>query len=137
MNNSNLFFILSFSFLFAAFNNPPNITGKWISKGENGKGIVEIYQSADGKVQGKFVKALNEEHQKKMEKAMAQSNKKELLVLRNFEYAGNNIWDNGTVFSPKRKKELTGTLKLISEDELEVSGSFFGYSKSFIWKRIP
>ncbi len=137
MKLSNLLFLLCGLTLFSASKNPPDLSGKWISEGETGKGIVEIYKRADGKYFGKYIKAFDEKKHQEIVDGLKKKGKKELLILRDFEYIGNNSWENGQIFSPNRKKLLTGKLKLTSDDELKVTGYLFGFSKTFTWERMP
>lgn len=112
-----------------------DITGQWISEGEDGKGIVEIYKGTNGKVYGTLLKVLDEAKQQKLDNELDKKKKDFLLILRDFEYKGNQIWENGQILSPKRKQLVDGKLTLLNENELKVEGFLWGFSKTFTWYR--
>ena len=113
----------------------PDITGQWISQGEDGKGLVEIYKGTNGKFYGTLLKALDDNHQQKLDNELVKKKKDFLLVLRDFEYKGDQIWENGKLFSPKRRQLIDGKLTLLNENELKVEGFLWGFRKSFTWHR--
>ncbi len=60
-------------------------------------------------------------------------------ILGNVKKVGSDIWDNGWVYSPERKKRYDVELKLLSDDKLQVKG-YAGikmFSKTLIWTRAP
>lgn len=128
------FLSMSFSTDTSRFSNF-NIAGEWVAEGEIGGGIVEIYQDENKKWQGKLVRALNPEHQSKIEAAQAEKGVSEVWLLRNFEYSGNNRWDNGKLFLVNRQMEVDGELKLLPSGELKVTGRYAFLKKSRVWKR--
>ncbi|MGH8320511.1 MAG: DUF2147 domain-containing protein [Gammaproteobacteria bacterium] len=58
-----------------------------------------------------------------------------LALLAGFHYAGNNVWDGGTVYSPASGKSYKCKLTLASDGSLKITvgGSVFG--KTVIWTR--
>jgi uncharacterized protein (DUF2147 family) len=62
---------------------------------------------------------------------------KGLENLREFVYAGNNVWDSGRVYDPKTGNDYSCEMKLIDANTLEVRGyigvSLFG--RTDVWKR--
>ncbi len=112
-----------------------NIAGQWMAKGEIGDGIIEIYQDANQKWQGKLVRALNPEHQSKIETAQAEKGVSEVWLLRDFEYVGGDSWKNGKLFLINRQMEVDGKLKLLPSGELKVTGQYAFLQKSRIWRR--
>ena len=112
-----------------------DISGEWIADGEMGKGIVEIYQDENRKWQGRFIRALDSQHQEQIEIVKKEKGIAEIIVLRDFEYTDKNTWKNGKLFVIKRKLEVDGTLKLLPSGELEVTGKYLIWNKKRIWKR--
>jgi len=114
---------------------PTGIVGEWISEGENGKAIVKIYKAKNGKYYGKYIKALDPKQHKKVEEGMKEKGKTVMYILKSFEYKGNGKWENGTLFSPKRRQHLNGKLVLQKSGKLKVTGYYMGMSKTYYWER--
>lgn len=129
-------FILLLSHSLQAQSDVEKICGTWLSTGEKGQGVVEIYQAANGKIYGKLIKALNEEQQQTLEEELHAAGKETLLVLRDFEAKGNGHWYNGQLLLPNRKRLFDGELKLQSPDTLEVIGKWGFISQSRIWTKM-
>ncbi len=60
-----------------------------------------------------------------------------LLIMRDFAFAGNNLWKGGKVYDPMNGKTYSGNMALISPTELKLRGyvlfSFIG--RSATWMR--
>lgn len=60
-------------------------------------------------------------------------------ILGDVNQVGANVWDNGWIYSPERKKRYDVELKLLKDDQLRVKGyagtKFF--SKTMIWTKAP
>lgn len=58
-----------------------------------------------------------------------------LAVLTGFHYAGNNVWDGGTIYSPETGKSYPCKLSLSSDGALKLSvgGGVFG--RTITWTR--
>lgn len=132
-----ILFILAFGIasLFTGSDDQPDICGEWISESENGKGIVEIFKGPDGKYYGKLLRVLDETQQAALNHVLKEKEKTELMVLSAFEYAGNNQWKKGFLFSPERRRSFDGKLHLNNKKELLVTGYKGFYSKTFTWLR--
>jgi uncharacterized protein (DUF2147 family) len=102
------------------------IEGKWIDP--TSKSIVLIYKQKD-KFFGKVLSSGNEDEDKKMQD-------KTIYVLSEFEQKTENEFCCGTIFLPRRKMTVTGTLTLIDENKLEVKGSYGIFSHQIIWEKI-
>lgn len=126
--------LLFFNGLYAQ-DKPNDICGIWLSAGEKGQGLVEIYQAPNGKFYGRLIKALDESKQQRLKQELEAVQKEELLVLQDFEATTTGVWKNGQVLSPHRKQLFDGELRLISADTLEVTGKWGFYSKLLIWTR--
>lgn len=100
--------------------------GVWMN--DTGRGAIEI-TDCDGKLCGEVVWVNDAKD----------ANGCGRQILGNVKKVGSNIWDNGWVYSPERKKRYDVELKLLSEDKLRVKG-YAGikmFSKTLIWTRAP
>ncbi len=120
---------------FGSSSNSTSISGDWISQGEDGKAIVWIYKSKNGKYYGKFIKALDPEQQKQVEEGLKKKGKSTLYILKGFVYSGNHKWKDGTLFAPSRKMHINGEITLLKSGKLKVTGYYMGMSKSYLWTR--
>ncbi len=60
-----------------------------------------------------------------------------LVIVRDFHYAGDNVWKGGTVYDPKNGKTYRGKMTLVSHDRLDLRG-FIGISligRTTTWTR--
>jgi uncharacterized protein (DUF2147 family) len=61
-----------------------------------------------------------------------------LTIMKDFIYAGKNIWEGGTVYDPKNGKTYKGKMTLISHNQMKLRGfvifSLFG--RTTVWTRI-
>jgi uncharacterized protein (DUF2147 family) len=61
----------------------------------------------------------------------------ELVVVRDFEYAGEDHWKNGKVYDPKNGKTYRGKMRLVSPAQLDLRG-YIGISligRTATWTR--
>ena len=58
-----------------------------------------------------------------------------LQVLKGFKYAGSNSWSGGTLYAPKRGREMSAKLKLSTPDSLEIKISAGMASRTVVWTR--
>ncbi|WP_187264614.1 DUF2147 domain-containing protein [Pontibacter beigongshangensis] len=116
--------------------------GVWTN--EEGKARFEIYKCGD-KLCGKIVtlKEPTRNGKPKLDDNNPNKNlrKRPLLgleFLKGFGYAGNNKWDNGTIYDPESGKTYSCFMKMESKDKMEVKGyigiSLIGRSQS--WTRV-
>lgn len=60
------------------------------------------------------------------------------VILKNFVFAGNNVWDDGTVYDPESGKTYSGKITLKSDGTLSLRG-FVGISafgRTSVWKPL-
>ncbi|QNF33031.1 DUF2147 domain-containing protein [Adhaeribacter swui] len=61
-----------------------------------------------------------------------------LPFMQDFEFAGNNKWDNGTIYDPKSGKTYSCYMKVLNKNQMEVKGyigiSLIGRTQN--WTRI-
>ncbi|MFK7773478.1 MAG: sterol desaturase family protein [Saprospiraceae bacterium] len=118
--------IILATFSFTAFSQS-SIEGKW--KDSDGGGVVLIYEQ-DGQFFGQILSADQPEDNKKI-------NGRKILVLRNFKKKNEKEFCCGTIFQPKEKRKLSGSLVLQNPNTLKVKGKHGVFSGSRIWKKIP
>lgn len=58
-----------------------------------------------------------------------------LQVLKGFKYAGSNSWTGGTLYAPKRGREMSAKLKLTTPDSLDIKVSAGIASRTITWTR--
>lgn len=129
---------------------PDDIVGKWL----NGKKTahIEIYK-ADGKYYGRIVWLKEPVYPADDKKGMAGKTKVDrenpdpakrsqpimgLVMLRDFVFVKNNLWEGGTIYDPENGKEYKCKMTLNSPDVLEVRG-FVGISligRTDTWTRV-
>jgi uncharacterized protein (DUF2147 family) len=119
-----------------------DVLGVW--KNGEGTGMVQVYKKGD-KYFGRVVwlkipnnpdgtprTDVNNPDEKLRKRPL-----KGLENLREFVYAGNNVWDSGRVYDPKTGNDYSCEMKLIDANTLEVRGyigvSLFG--RTDVWKR--
>tara|TARA_R110002096_G_scaffold21043_7_gene68675 strand:- start:32935 stop:34167 length:1233 start_codon:yes stop_codon:yes gene_type:complete len=124
-----------FSFSSEFIESEPDISGFWISEGENGKGLVRIYLTETEKYNGEFIKALDPEKQLDYETNYKSKGNLMPLILEDFEYLGERKWGNGKIFVPSRKITVDGSIELLKNGKLMLKGGLLGFSKCFYWER--
>ncbi len=118
------------------------VLGVW--KNGEGTGMVQIYKKAD-KYFGKIVwlKIPNDANGKPRtdinnpEEKLRNRPLRGLENLRDFTYAGDNLWENGQIYDPKTGNDYSCKMTLTDANTLEVRG-FIGISllgRTDVWKR--
>ncbi len=119
------------------------IIGHWYSQDKSY--IVKIFET-NNKFYGKitWLKYPNDEYGRQRtdknnpDEHLKNRHIRGLIILNDFVYYKNNIWDNGTIYSPKIGKTYSCIMTLIDKNKLEVRGykgiPMFG--KTAIWTRI-
>lgn len=58
-----------------------------------------------------------------------------LEILKGFKYSGSNSWSGGTLYAPKRGKEMSAKLVLTTPDSLDIKVSAGVARKTTTWTR--
>ena len=129
---------------FVSADNPDAIVGTWLTGSKNGR--VQIYKQGS-QYFGKIV-WLKEPNDPKINQPKTDSNNPDsqkkaqpllgLVNLRNFSYAGENVWDQGKVYDPENGKEYSCKLTLRNNNTLDVRG-YVGISllgRTDTWQRV-
>ncbi len=103
-----------------------SIEGRW--RDEETKGVIEIYQK-NGTYYGRVVGSDDPEEQKKIEQ-------QEVLVLKDFRKESKNTFCCGTMYQPREKRTVTGTLELVDAHTLKIHGRYGIFRATRIWKRV-
>src|SRR5512135_3315733 len=116
----------------ASAQSPDAIVGKWLNT--KGTAHVEIYKEG-GKYFGKIVWLKEPVYPKDDKKGMAGKTKVDrenpdaakrsqpilgLVILRDFNHAGNNAWDSGRIYDPENGKDYSCKMTLKDSEHLEV-----------------
>ena len=137
-----LTFIVLSLFATCAWSQSMSPIGTWVN--EEGKARFEIYACND-KLCGKIVSLKEPLKDGKPKVDENNANKKlqsrplqGLVFLKGFEYDGDNMWDEGTIYDPESGKTYSCYMKMLGEDKMEVKGyigiSLIGRSQN--WTRI-
>ncbi len=131
--------------------NPDAIVGTWLN-GEK-TAHIEISKNTDGKYSGKIVWLKEPVYPANDEKGMAGKEKVDrenpdprkrsqpvlgLVMLKNFVYSNDSLWQQGQIYDPKNGKEYKCKLTLKSPDVMDVRG-FIGFSfigRTDTWTRV-
>lgn len=121
------------------------VRGFWYT--EENKSIVEIYRAKNGKYYGKIIWLKNPYESDGSPKVDDQNpdpaKRKEpiigLLILKGFEYKGNKIYKDGTIYDPDNGKTYNCIMTLIDADHLDIRGyigiSLIGRTTQWIRKK--
>ena len=136
-------FIIAFVLIATAAiaQNADAVVGFWHTK--EGKAKVEIYKQ-DNMYYGKIVwlKEPNENGKPKVDKENSDKNLRSkpligLLILKNFVYDEDNVWNDGEIYDPKNGKTYSCKMTLVSPNQLDIRGyigiSLFGRTET--WTR--
>ncbi len=105
-----------------------SIEGKWQ---DPDKGNTILIYEEDGLFYGQLIAAANAE-----ENAKIQEHGDKIVLFRQFEKKSETEFCCGTIYQPKAKKKLKGELKLLSQNELKVTGKLGLIKGSKVWKRV-
>ena len=103
------------------------ILGDWYNQEKDA--IIKIYKE-DGKYHGKITWMLNpldENGNPKTDplnpdESLQSRSRMGMVIMYNFEYDGDNEWDDGNIYDPKSGNEYSGTMTLTSENRLDLRG---------------
>jgi len=135
----------------AAADGPDGVLGQWLTK--DGKARVEIVKDGDV-YDGKIVWLKEPQYPADDPKGMAGQTKIDrenpdpaqrtrpivgLLLVQGFKYAGDNVWNDGSIYDPESGKTYSCKMTLMMDGRLRVRGyvgiSLFGRTE--IWTRPP
>lgn len=134
--------VITLSSLTFPKDNPDAIVGLW--KNGEGTGVVQIYKKGEqyfGRIV--WLKVANDENGKPRtdvnnpEQAMRKRRLKGMENLRDFQYVGDEKWEEGKIYDPKTGNDYSCEMTLVNENTLEVRG-FIGVSlfgRTDVWKR--
>ncbi len=106
------------------------IVGVWLNQA--GEGYIQIYEENNqyfGKIAGapKDSPRRNESNESLLGKR----------ILENLSYAGDGVWEDGTIYDPDEDKTYSCKLSLEGDDQLKIRG-FIGISllgRTVVWTR--
>ena len=104
------------------------IKGKW--KQEENGGTILIYEE-DGFYYGQLIAADSPE-----ENAKIQAHEKKIFILKDFKKENETQFCCGTVYAPRKKKTLSGSMILEDENTLKVSAQYKMFSGSKTFTRL-
>lgn len=121
-----LLLTISTSIAFSQTQEGDKIRGEWYTEGN--ESLVKIYRAVNGKYYGKIIwlKEPNRDGKPKVDDKNPDKSKQnvpiiDLLILRSFEYDGDDTWTGGTIYDPKNGKTYSCTIRM-DGDKLDVRG---------------
>ena len=122
-----------------------------------GDAIVGVWESGSGKARVNIIKSgnyyygrivwlrepNNEEGKPKVDKNNPDESKRTtpllgMRMLSSFEFKGNNLWENGTIYDPESGSTYNCTISLTDKNTMNIRG-FIGISafgRTDVWKRL-
>lgn len=118
---------LIFSLNLFSQSNSGAILGDWYNQEKDA--IINIYEEG-GKYHGKITWMLNpiDENGKPKtdplnpDESLRSRARMGMIIMYNFVFEGDNKWDDGNIYDPKSGNEYSGTMTLISENNLDLRG---------------
>ncbi len=114
---------------------------------ENNKSLIKLYRAKNGKYYGKITSLkdpLEEDGSEKVDDENPDPSKRNvpligLMILKGFEYEGDNTWSGGTIYDPENGKTYKCTMWLNEPDKLDVRGyigvSLLGRTTQWVRKK--
>jgi len=121
------FFVVLLLIGISVFGQSP-IEGKW-KDAEDG-GVILIYEE-NGTYFGQLISADKPEENKRI-----QEHGEKIVLLKNFEKKNEKELCCGTIYQPKEKRLVQGTLVLLNSTTLKVKGRYGIFTGSRIWRKI-
>ncbi|HPD65741.1 MAG TPA: DUF2147 domain-containing protein [Bacteroidia bacterium] len=138
--------IMSWLFIKAQdFTEADKVRGIWFT--EDNKSTVEIYRAKNGKYYGKITwlkNPLEEDGTPKVDDQNPDPSKRKepligLLILKGFEYRGNGIYKDGTIYDPDNGKTYSCIMTLTDINHLDIRGyigiSLIGRTTEWVRKK--
>lgn len=123
-----LFFVTSIGFVMISATTSNSIEGKW--RDNEAGGVILIYEEK-GLYFGQLISADKQEEHKKI-----QAHEK-IILLKNFKKKNTREYCCGTIFQPREKRTINGTLILEDQNTLKIKGKYvFFYGNSNLEKAI-
>ena len=119
--------VLIFSLNLFSQSNSGAILGDWYNQEKDA--IINIYEEG-GKYHGKITWMLNpiDENRKPKtdplnpDESLRSRARMGMIIMYNFVFEGDDKWDDGNIYDPKSGNEYSGTMTLISENNLDLRG---------------
>jgi uncharacterized protein (DUF2147 family) len=144
--------ILLFTVLFGTF-----LSANLFAQDNPGDAIIGVWESGSGKARVNIIKSgnyyygrivwlrepNNEEGKPKVDKNNPDESKRNtpllgMRMLASFEFKGNNVWEDGTIYDPESGSTYNCTISLTDKNTMNIRG-FIGISafgRTDVWKRL-
>ena len=100
------------------------LVGIWEPADKEKRVVVEVFESSDGKINGKIIGAYDARGN-----YMAAPESKAPMLIDGFKYTHKGTWKNGRITDPEDGKDYCGRITMLAQDKLEVRA----YS-GILWK---
>ena len=144
--------ILLFTFLLGTF-----LSAKLLAQDYSSDAIIGVWESGSGKARVNIIKSgnyyygrivwlrepNNEEGKPKVDKNNPEESKRTtpllgMRMLASFEFKGNNVWEDGTIYDPESGSTYNCTISLAENNTMNIRG-FIGISafgRTDVWRRL-
>ena len=142
MKNFFLTLILLFSSLFLIGQTNLDVCGEWYNAEKDA--VITLFAD-ESNISGKitWMKFPNDENGNPKtdplnpKKNLRSRARMGMVIMKGFEYIEGNVWDNGSLYDPKKGKTYTGMITLVDKNTLDLRG-YLGFSfigRSSTWTR--
>jgi uncharacterized protein (DUF2147 family) len=133
------------------------ISNQLFAQGEVGEAIVGLWETGTGKARVNIIKSgnyyygrivwlrepNNEEGKPKVDKNNPDETKRTvpllgLRMLTSFEFKGNNLWEDGTIYDPESGSTYSCTINMTDNNTMNIRGyiGISAFGRTDVWKRL-
>ncbi|MGC6470787.1 MAG: DUF2147 domain-containing protein [Flavobacteriales bacterium] len=116
------------AFGFSSIAQSDAIIGEWYNQEKDA--VINITKSENNTFQGQIVWMLNPNDENgnpktdplNPEEELRSRSRMGMTIMYNFQFDGENVWDEGEIYDPKSGNTYSGTMTLTSENKLDLRG---------------
>lgn len=120
--------VILIAFGFSSIAQSDAIIGEWYNQEKDA--VINITKSENNTFQGQIVWMLNPNDENgnpktdplNPEEELRSRSRMGMTIMYNFEFDGENVWDEGEIYDPKSGNTYSGTMTLTSENKLDLRG---------------
>ncbi|MGC6491061.1 MAG: DUF2147 domain-containing protein [Flavobacteriales bacterium] len=120
--------VILIAFGFSSIAQSDAIIGEWYNQEKDA--VINITKSENNTFQGQIVWMLNPNDENgnpktdplNPEEELRSRSRMGMTIMYNFQFDGENVWDEGEIYDPKSGNTYSGTMTLTSENKLDLRG---------------
>lgn len=120
--------VILIAFCFSSIAQSDAIIGEWYNQEKDA--VINITKSENNTFQGQIVWMLNPNDENgnpktdplNPEEELRSRSRMGMTIMYNFQFDGENVWDEGEIYDPKSGNTYSGTMTLTSENKLDLRG---------------